>query len=128
MKKNRRKAWFEVIAGALLIVVGLIALSIPDGWWLTAICVVCGAIFVILALVTLSKSSAKNTHVVEGTFLSIGKYEKDWVGCYFEINGKQTRVAIFKDVYNPKILMPGGKYKLTLNNKDNSVVGVTRID
>ena len=128
MKKNRTKAWIELISGALLIVIGLVALAIPDGWWLTAICVVCGAIFVILALITLSKSSAKNTRTVEGKFLSIGKYGDGWVGCYFEINGKETRIAISKDVYNPKLLMPGGMYRLTLNNKDDSTVGVQRID
>lgn len=129
MKKNRRKAWFEVIAGALLIILGLVALSIPEGWWLTVICVVCGAIFVILALVDLSKSSAKNTYAVEGIFLSIGKMEKDWVGCNFEINGKKTRVAIFNHVFKAKLLMPGAKYKLTFNKKDNfNAIGVERID
>ena len=128
MKKNRTKAWIEIVVGAILIIVGLILLAIPDGWWLTAFFVVCGAIFVVLAVLALSKSNAKNTYTVEGKFLSIGKFADGWVGCYFEINGKETRIAILNDVYNPKLLMQGGMYKLTLNKKDDSTVGVERID
>ena len=128
MKKNRTKSWIELIAGALLIVIGLVMLAFSYGFVFTIIFVICGAIFVILALGQLSKSSAKNTRTVEGKFLSIGKYGEGWVGCYFEIDGRETRISITKDVYNPKLLMPGGKYKLTLNNKDNSTVGVERVD
>ena len=127
MKKKRTRAIVELIFGIILIIGGLSGLAIPDAIYFTVIFAICGVIFVILALVTLSKSNAKNTHTVEGTFLSIGKYGDGWVGCYFEIKGKETRIAILNDVYNPKLLMPGAKYTLTLSNKDETVLAVERI-
>ena len=128
MKKNKTKSLILLVTGILLAVIALILLSVPDGYYATIVGLILAAICVIIALRELSQAGAKNTHAIEGKFLRIGKYGDGWVGCYFEINGKETRVPIFKDVYNSKLLMPGGKYKLTCKNKNDEVIGVERID
>lgn len=128
MKKNKVKSWFLLITGILLAIIALIMLSVPDGYYATIFGLIIAAICVLIALIQLSKTRKKNTYIIEGKFLSIGKFEEFWVGCYFEIDGQEKRVAIMKDVFNPKLLMPGGQYKLTLSKKDDSVVGVERID
>ena len=135
MKKGKGKFWLLIIVAALLLIGSVVylisAAATPDvesfpivGWIGIAVAIVC----VIIAFVQKSQNSEKNTHVVEGIFLSIGKYGDGWVGCYFEIDGKQTRVGITKDVYNPKLLMPGGKYRITRKNKNYEVISVERID
>ena len=134
MKKGKGKFWFMMIVAALLFIGSVVylisAATTPDvesfpivGWIGIAVAIVCA----IVALVQKSQNSEKNTHVVEGTFLSIGKYGDGWVGCYFEIDGKEKRIAIINSVYNPKLLMPGAKYKLVCKNKDESVISVERI-
>ena len=127
MKKGKRKPLVLLIAGILLAIFALIMLSTPDGYYGTIIGFILAAICIVLWLIERSQSGAKNTNVVEGTFTGIAKYGDGWVGCYFEIDGKETRVSILNEVYNPKLLMPGGTYKLTLNKKDQSVVSVERI-
>ncbi|MCH5159693.1 MAG: hypothetical protein J1F66_02455 [Clostridiales bacterium] len=135
MKKGKGKFWLLIVLAAILFI-GSVAYLIstasmsddvetaPEvGWVGIAIAAVC----VVVAFVQKSKTSAKTTHTVEATFTSIGKFGDGWVGCYFEVDGKETRIPIFNSVYNPKLLMPGAKYKLTLKNKDNSVVEVERI-
>ena len=135
MKKGKGKFWLMIIIAALLFIGSVVylisAAATPDvesfpivGWIGIGVALVCA----IVALVQKSQNSEKNTHVVEGTFLSIGKYGDGWVGCYFEVGGKEKRIAIMNNVYNPKLLMPGGKYRLTCKNKDESVVAVERID
>ena len=127
MKKNKRKSILLLVVGALVAVISLIMLSVPEGYYATIFGLIIAAVCVIIALVQLSQTSTKNTHTIEAMFISIGKYGDGWVGCYFEVNGKQTRIAIMNDVFNPKLLMPGGKYKLTCKNKDDQVIGVERI-
>lgn len=134
--KGKGKFWLLIIVAALLLIGSISYLASSAGmedeietypvvgWVGIAIAIVC----VIVAFGKKSQTSEKNTHVVVGTFLSIGKYGDGWVGCYFEVNGKETRIAITNSVYNPKLLMPGGKYRLTLKNKDESVVAVERVD
>ena len=135
MKKNGKSIFLLVVA--VLLFIGSIAYLISSasasddvetfpivGWIGIVVAIVCA----IIAFVQKSQTSEKNTHVVEGTFLSIGKYGNGWVGCYFDVDGKQTRIGIMSNVYNPKLLMPGGKYKLICKNKDNSVISVERID
>ena len=136
MKKSKGKFGLLIIVGALLFIGSVVYLissaSMADevetfpavGWVGIAVAIVC----VLIAFVQKSQNSEKNTHVVEGKFLSIGKYGDGWVGCYFEVNGKETRIAITNDVYNPKLLMPGGNYKLVRKNKDDSVISVERVD
>lgn len=136
MKKGKGKFWLLIVVAAILFIGSVAylisAASMSDevetfpvvGW----IGIVIAAVCAVVAFVQKSQNSAKNTHIVEGTFLSIGKFADGWVGCFFEIDGKETRIAILSNVYNPKLLMPGGKYKLTLKNKDNSVLDVERID
>ena len=135
MNKGKGKFWVLIIVAALLLLGSVIYLISTAGekdvetypvvgWVGIAVALVC----VISALVKKSQTSDKNTHVIEGTFTSIGKYGDGWVGCYFDVNGKETRIAIINSVYNPKLLMPGGKYKLICKNKDDSVISVERID
>ena len=136
MKKGKGKFWLLIILGAILFIGSVIYListasvskdveTFPAvGWIGIAIAAVC----VVVAFVQKSKTSAKNTHTIEATFTSIGKYAEGWVGCYFDVDGKQTKIAILNDVYNPKLLMPGAKYRLTRKNKNNDVVQVERID
>ena len=136
MKKSKGKFWALIIIAALLFI-GSVAYLISSaktgddvetfpavGWVGIVVAVIC----VVVAFVQKSKNSDKNTYAIEATFLSIGKYGDGWVGCYFDVGGKETRIAIMNDVFNPKLLMPGAKYKITRRNKDNDVIGVERVD
>lgn len=127
MKKKKVKSMILLIAGIALAILGLAFLSIEDGIYATGLFVIIGGAAIIISVVEMLQYSKKNTHVIEAEFISIGKYADGWVGCYFNVNGKETRIAIMNDVFNPKLLMPGGKYKLTLKNKGDSVIQVERI-
>lgn len=129
MKKLNGKSWFLLILAGILLIVAIASMILaPSAWILGVILIIFIAVLVFIALKPLRQLSDKNAYTVEGTFLSIGKYGDGWVGCYFEIDGKETRVAIMEDVYKPKLLMPGGKYRLTCNKKNNDVLRVERVD
>ena len=128
MKKGKAKSTFLLILGGILALISIIILIADSELYvLSVVGLIIAVACVITALMKRAQSSTKNTYVMEATFTSIGKYGEGWVGCYFDVNGKQTRIAIQNSVFNPKLLMPGGKYRLTRKNKDDSVIQVERI-
>ena len=129
MNKRKKNPKLLLVLGIILAVAGgIFLIAAPEVYLFGVFALVFGVLCVIMGLVQKSQTSTKNTYTVEATFTGIGKFEEMWVGCYFEVDGKQMRIAIFKNVYNPKLLMPGGKYRITRKNKDDTVVDVERID
>ena len=138
MKKLNAKSWFMIILGAIMVIVSIAVMIIgstetetegTEGITvLSAVTFILSIVCLFIGLRPLWTMSEKNITVIEATFVSIGKYSDGWYGCYFDVDGKQTRIAILNEVYSPRLLMPGAKYKITQKNKDGTVIAVERID
>lgn len=141
MKNLKAKNWFMIVLGAIMLIlsIAVLIMGLTDPEWAnddakTGYIALCATAFILaivcafIGLRPLWTMSEKNVTTIEATFLSIGKYGNGWVGCYFEVNGQETRIAVNNEVYSPRLLMPGAKYKLTRRKKDGDVLKVERMD
>lgn len=128
MKKLKTKGLIFLVLTIVFLVLSIVFIMLDPYWVLAILTIPLTVIFVIdgFPLWTLKE---KDVNIVEkATFISIAVNNKQWVGCYFDIDGKETKVSIFRNVYKPNKLIPGRKYKIILKKKDGNAVYVERVD
>lgn len=122
--KKKTANYVMIGAGGFLFVIGLIMAAVnPDGIAIFATIAVLGAITAIAGVFSLilTKKKMNNGRVVEATFLSIDPRSNEYASfCYFELDGKETKIVVPRDVFSEKRLAPGVKYNVTLDAKEEA--------
>ena len=129
MKNLKAKNWFFLILGAVGIIFFIaIMIMVKEFWWLSLIGIVACVIIILTSLKPMFQVKSKNNVEFVGKFLYIGLNNEFFIGGVFEVDGKERKVLIPKDVFSEKRLAPGINYKITENSKKDQAVAVERID
>lgn len=129
MKNLKAKHWLSIILGGIgLVFFIVLAILFQENWWLGLIGIVACAIIVVTGLKPLFLAKSKYNEEFVGKFLYIGLNNEAFIGGVFEVNGKDRKVVIPKEICSEKRLAPGGNYKITENTKKKQAIAIERID
>lgn len=142
MKRLNGKSWFMIILGAILIIGAIIVMLMSSSpelddvegqdaiLYLGGFLIVLAAVCVFMGLKPLWSRMGKKLVTIVATYESfeVRYTTKDNTFAYFNENGTERRIVVPKDVYSGKLLLPGAKYRIEYNEKDNFATFVERVD
>ena len=133
MNKNKGKVLATLAALLVLIAVIVLVLNI-DLWIVSVICFVVALILFITLFV--GKKGSSTTHTAELTYKRYDpRSSNEYTWAYCELDGREFRLVIPKNVYRRDKLVPGAKYKVEYTvgkngdpAKNGDAVSLVRID